>query len=617
MELLEEYSSLIANIKHLTDEIPELRDQLMGYESMLSKYQRDRSNLDVERTRKQAELMDAELNRLTTEEYTKINEKQAEIDSELQVVSLEHNDNIDTINACIYETRLRSKYDVLSKLQSAAKQYHIPADIPPEMQAITTNYLAASKKKYTNQALLALIDDIQSAYKNVDVKQLKKQQSSKFLDFLTLKAINKSNLQNYTRLLIYFGYLAGLIFLCVTVPVIPILGVGITTAVAYTQYARNNKYLIQFILPYSSLENGLNYIKDEINTKVQSFRNADLIAENQRYKDVTTPLITAKNSLEVEYAKAAERVRTGISADELQSRVEAQFQDTIQKCEADIANTERAINRTNKFILSNQQKIPKLKEKQKILLAQIKEAYLNPTQPGTSRRLIKSFFLGIDEKQGNLIEFKYDGNTTLIMYKGETCRTNKDLISMMLMQLLSSMSLTTLSIYLTDLKSAGSDYAVFFQPELSGKLHMCATDAEVKKAISILHTELIMRTRDILTEAESLEQYNEEMLARKSLPREYIFFILQDPTDKDMEKQELQQLLNNGPTVGIIPIIFLRHADIVSGFNASGNTVTSIIPFFKAFGQYSFTFDGMTSDLTATPDLSATIIAMLQKGKTK
>lgn len=617
MELLQEYSSLIANIKYLSDEIPELRDQLMGYESMLSKYKRDRANLDAERTRKQTELMNAELNRLTAEEYSKINSKQAELDSKLQVLTLEHNNNVATISSCIYETRLRSKYDILAKLQNAERQYHIPADIPPEMQTITANYLAASQKKYTNQTLLNLIDNIQSAYKNVDVKQLKKQQSSRIVDFLTLKAINKSSLQNHTKLLVYFAYLIGLIVLCVTVPVIPILGIGVTSVIAYSQYARNNKYLIQFILPYSSLEDGLSYIRNDIDTKVNEFRKTDLVTENKRFKEATVNLVASKNNLEAEYARAAEQVRMSISSDELQRRVEAQFQDTIQKCESDITNTERAIHRTNKFIQNNQTKIPQLKEKQKVLLAQIKEAYLNPSQPGTSRRLIKSFFLGIDEKQGNLIEFKYDGNTTLIMYKGETCRTNKDLISMMLMQLLSSMSLTTLSIYLTDLKSAGSDYAVFFQPELSGKLHMCATDAEVKKAISILHTELIMRTRDILTEAESLEQYNEEMLARKSLPREYIFFILQDPTDKDMEKQELQQLLNNGPTVGIIPIIFLRHTDIVNGFNASGNTITSIIPFFKAFGQYSFTFDGMTSDLTATPDLSATIIAMLQKGKSK
>lgn len=616
MELLEQYSKLISNIQTLSDEIPELREQLRSQEKMLAQYKRERSNLDIERSRKQTSLMTEELDRLTAEEYNKINRRQAEIDSKLSLLSTEHSEALSAINVDTFESQLSRKYAIQSKLNETLHRYNLPANLPSELSAIVADHLADTKQKYSEKSLLKLIDDVHDAYDDMDMNGLYSEgKLDTFIDFISFKQLNNSDMHNRSRLYVYLGYLAALIIGCVLVPVIPITCLGIALAVTYKRYTRDNKNWIEFILPYSSLENGLNYINNEIQTTVAALREEAISSENERYQLAITPLNQERAQLEAEYAQAAEIVRGTVSAEELQSRVAAQFEEAVAKCEQNIKDSERAIYRTQKFIHSNEERIPKLKEKQKHLLAEIKESYLNPKDPGTSRRLIKSFFLGIDENQGTLIEFKYDGKTTLIMYKGENCRTNKDLISMMLMQLLSSMSMTSLSIYLTDLRSAGTDYAVFFQSELAGKMHLCATDNDVSNAITALHTELIMRTKDILTEAETLEQYNEDMLARKSLPREYIFFLLQDPTVHDMERQELQQILNNGPTVGIIPIIFLKHADILHGFKTSGDSLVPLITFFQAFNQCSFTFDGATSDLTATPDLSSTIINMLKKGK--
>ena len=616
MGLLEEYGYLIANIKNLSDEIPELREQLKSYEKMLAQYRRDRSNLDIERSRRQTSLMTEELNRLTADEYNKINRKQAEVDSKLHTLASEHDEKLRNISSNLYQNKLSRKYAILSKLKDTIQRYTLPSNLPPELLAIVSEHLAATKQKYSEQSLLNLIDDVHAAYDETDMEVFNSEgQLSSLIDIITLKRLNDSNMHNRTKLYIYFGYLIAVVIGCILVPVIPISVLGVAAILTYRRYTVDNKRWIEFILPYSSLENGLSYLDTEITSLVEKYRAKDIEAENSNYQTIIYPLNQERSRLEVEYAQAAEAVRSRVSSAELLERVEAQFTEQIAQCEKDIANTERCISRTQKFIRSNEQQIPKLKEKQKDLLAQIKESYLNPTQPGTSRRLVKSFFLGIDEKQGNLIEFKFDGRTTLIMYKGENCGTNKDLISMMMMQLLSSMSLTALSVYLTDLRSAGADYAVFFQPELAGKLHLCATDSDVNKAISALHSELIMRRQDILTEAETLEQYNEAMLARKSLPREYIFLLLQDPSAKDMEKQELQQLLINGPTVGIIPIIFLRHSDIVNGFGASKDVAEKIAPFFQSFSQGCFTFDGVTSDLTYTPDLSTSIISILKKGK--
>lgn len=615
MDLLEQYSKLISNIQTLSEEIPEMREQLRNHEKLLAQYRRERSNLDIERSRKQTSLISEELDRLTAEEYDKINAKQATIDSKLSLLATQHAEALSDIAKDNYESALARKYAIQTKLDETLHKYKLPDSIPQELSTIVADHLADTKPKYSEKSLLKLIDDVHDAYDDVDMRGLNSDgKLDSFIDFISFKQLNNSSMHNRTKLYVYFGYLIALVVGCITIPVIPIVALGVSLAVTYYRYTQDNKNWIEFILPYSSLENGLRYINSEIQTSVAGLRKKDITAENEQYHLATMPLNQERAQLEAEYAQAAEVVRSNISAEELQARVAAQFEDAVAKCEQNISDAERAIHRTQKFIHSDEERIPKLKEKQKDLLAEIKESYLNPKDPGTSRRLIKSFFLGIDENQGTLIEFKYDGKTTLIMYKGDNCRTNKDLISMMLMQLLSSMSMTILSIYLTDLRSAGTDYAVFFQSELSGKMHLCATDSDVSDAITALHTELIMRTKDILTESESLEQYNEDMLARKSLPREYIFFLLQDPTQHDMERQELQQLLNNGPTVGIIPIIFLRHADIMRGFKPSGESPAQLITFFQAFNHCSFTFDGATSDLTMTPDLSATIINMIKKG---
>lgn len=615
MDLLEQYSKLVSNIQTLSEEIPEMREQLRGHERMLSQYKRERSNLDIERSRRQTTLMAEELDRLTAIEYSKINTRQAEVDSKLSLLSTEHSEALAAIASEKYESQLARKYAIREKLNDTLNKYTLPENIPSELSTIVADHLADTKQKYSEKSLLKLIDDVHEAYDDIDMQGFDSGgKINSFIDFISFKQLNNMDMHNRTRLYVYLGYLIALIVGCFTVPVVPIVWLGVSLAATYKKSISDNKNWIEFILPYSSLENGLKFINDEIQASVAKLREKATIAENEQYQLAVMPLNQERAQLEAEYAQAAELVRSSISSEELQARVAAQFDETIAKCEQNIADEERSINRTQKFIHSNEERIPKLKEKQKELLVEIKESYLNPKEPGTSRRLVKSFFLGIDENQGTLIEFKYDGKTTLIMYKGENCGANKDLISMMLMQLLSSMSMTSLNIYLTDLRSAGTDYAVFFQSELEGKMHLCATDKDVNNAITSLHTELIMRTKDILTEAESLEQYNEDMLARKSLPREYIFFLLQDPTPRDMERQELQQILHNGPTVGIIPIVFLKHADIMHGFKSTGDSIAPLVNFFQAFRQCSFTFDGATSDLTATPDLSATIINMLKKG---
>lgn len=618
MGLLDEYSDLLSNIHNLSAEIPQIRLQIRNYERMLTQLEQDRANLDIERSRKQSALFAEEVGHLVESEKARLDLKKGNIQTKLQELNAQHNNTLNKIKKANYSDELEKKYLLLNKMEVAVNKYNPPTYVDPQLVEATSKFLSVSDQKYSEKAVLNLIAEVQTTYHTMRMnKPASTKGVSKVLDYITLKQLNTSKASNQTKLWVYLGYLAALCAMCITIPVLPIALVGGAAMLSFSKSITGNKNVIEFILPYTKLSESLKALKDEISSSVEKLRQKELDEENSKFKKTCDKLQEQLFTLEEECTSAENAARSSISQEEINKRVEMQYASEIESCNQKIADTEKQIKRQKMFIASNEEQIPMLKEQQKILLEKIKELYLNPSAPGTSRRLTKSFFLGINEKNGTLIEFKFDGKTTLIMYKGASCRSNKDLISMMLMQLLSSMSLTTLSIYLTDLSSAGSDYAVFFQPQLSGKLHMCATNDDIKSAIEDLHNELIMRTGDILTEAESLEAYNEQMLSRKSLPREYIFFLFQDPTDADMQNQKLVQLLLNGPTVGIIPIVFLQHTNLTEIISKVGDKAAALMRFFDAFGACAFTFDGTTSDLAATPDLSSTIISMIKKGAKK
>ena len=358
MDLLEQYSKLISNIQTLSEEIPEMREQLRNHEKLLAQYRRERSNLDIERSRKQTSLISEELDRLTAEEYDKINAKQATIDSKLSLLATQHAEALSDIAKDNYESALARKYAIQTKLNETLHKYKLPDSIPQELSTIVADHLADTKPKYSEKSLLKLIDDVHDAYDDVDMRGLNSDgKLDSFIDFISFKQLNNSSMHNRTKLYVYFGYLIALVVGCITIPVIPIVALGVSLAVTYYRYTQDNKNWIEFILPYSSLENGLRYINSEIQTSVAGLREKDITAENEQYHLATMPLNQERAQLEAEYAQAAEVVRSNISAEELQARVAAQFEDAVAKCEQNISDAERAIHRTQKFIHSDDERV--------------------------------------------------------------------------------------------------------------------------------------------------------------------------------------------------------------------------------------------------------------------
>lgn len=616
MGLIDDYEKLVSSIRSLAGEIPDFKDQIALSQRAIDRAKTQKNVFELERNQRSDSLIRQRLAELTDAEYNRISTAQASIDQQIAAITSRYNSDIEHVSEELYTDKLSKQYALLEKMNSILQTYSLPKDIPSELTAVVTDTISSENIKYTDKQLLDLMNDVVELSEDLGDNLLGSNNTilDKFLEFISFSKVQSSNYSNSTKFYLYLVYLAGLIFLTATIPIVPVVALSTAAYGAYKKYSQENKALLDFILPYSKLQNGKNYLTNKISDKQNKYRTADLAELSNRYNSSIKPLTDQRAELQLEFENTPQKIRASISNEELKRSVDEQYALKIAECEQTIQKATKTIERQNKFIESNTRRLPALKEKQKDMLRQISESYLNPKGAGTSKYLTKSFFLGINDQHGSLIEFRYDGMSTIIVYKGNTCRVNKDLISMMLMQLLSSMSMNMLDIYLSDLTSAGTDYAVFFREKLGERMHLCSTDDMVKDAISTLHDTLILRTQEILTEAESLEMYNDRMIKNKSLPREYVFFFLQDPTQSQIEDQKLQQLLYNGPTVGIIPIIFINHLDVNHMPSLTKETAPKYMAFFKAFETKAFIFDGATSDLTQSNKLVSDILNNIQKG---
>lgn len=618
MGLIENYSKLVCSIQNVASELQTMQDRLVVARNTLEQTKQHREFLIAEQSEKEARLLQQQLNTLTAKEKERIAQEQARISSELNNRTIKLEELKRQIQTQDYQNQLKGRYKLRDSLTKTLEECEPPEDVFSELSDVVQQRLATQSEQamYTDNFLRKLQKQVTEEYDSVDSGLLEVKESipDKVISFVLLKDLADAKWSNKSKLFLYIAYCFIVVLACLTVPIVPLVIFAVAVSFTAISCIRENNVCLRFVMPYAMLQAGVERLNTQIESKLQKLR-ADAVAEamNKAGCDVE-PLLQEQEQLKHQLLTAPQRVRQSISDEELKQMVMQEFAAQVEECQEKETSITKEIHKLERFAKSDELNLPRLRDKQKAMLLQIKDAYLNPKVPGTALTLTESFFLGIDEEQGTLIEFKFGGRSTLIMYKGVNCHTNKTLITMMLMQLLSSMNMSVLDIYLTDQVSAGTDYAVFFQKELQDKMHLCATEKDTSDAISELHEALILRTREILTEAPSLAQYNETMLSRKSLPREYIFLFLQDPTDKQIMDQRLQQILANGPLVGIIPIVFISHADINGLSGQSADSLPKVVNFFTMFHGSTFIFDGVTNDLNVSDDLDACIIEMLERG---
>lgn len=416
------------------------------------------------------------------------------------------------------------------------------------------------------------------------------------------------------RVSIYVLYLIALVGILVSEPVLFYFPYSVLLMLAGYKNIRTNQKLLAFIYPYKQLEREIALQESSLDQKIQANLDKAIAGLTAKFNAKNNELQTNRQQLVGALSSVESEVKRTTSFSDLIAAAQADYDKRIAEIDEQITSKNSAIKRTIRFIDSNDKQLEKANATKASLRSSIVDTYLNPTTPGDSKLLVRSFFLGMDDNE-ELVEFNYDGKPTLIVYKGDTSEVNAPLIRMMLMQLLANMSIISLRITVTDTLKGGSPYAVFSPKELSDRIKICATTAEVQEAIASYHDEFQMRTKDILTVAESLDSYNEMMLSRHSLTRDYLFLFLQDPDIKLLARQDFLQLCRSGPQLGIIPIVFINNMQLNEWLHGKDDTLLGLQSFIESIDEQLFIFDGLTQDLQFTGNrLKDNILTRVRKG---
>lgn len=611
-DLLSEYDSCRQRISTYIQSAEDNAMQLDSLQEEIAQVQLQRRTLVSEMEYNVDKLMAGQLNKL-------ISERRAVIETEIRKLQNE----IENIK----RASLQEQHDITSKI--TAKQF--PHDVvairnaelvlrkgkeavdsvsSTSILATVENALTLDSNSYNIEALTVTVEKMLSDIPDLtDTSAFSSIMGCLLFDIKTLDKVSPP-----TRLAVYAIYLAFIVFLMRVQPLLFIFPYSIALITSLYSNTKRSQKLIDFIYPYKLLEERAEFSRKTLKQKILQKRQQEVSDLQRQLESKVAPMETRVGILQQKLAQVEVAVRSETSKESLTANAKADYERRIGNCDSKLKELQNELGRTHKFIESDKKQLELVQNKKTELRTVVAENYLNPKEPGDSKLLCKSFFLGFDDND-ELIEFRYDGLTTVVVYKGADNSVNAPLITMMMMQLLSSMSMPSLKIAITDVRTGCADYAVFSPPTLSNRIVLCATNSDVNNIITEYHDEFISRSKEILTEARSLDEYNQRMLERRSLTRDYYILFLQDPGLKILSDQKFLQLCMSGPRVGIIPIVFLSHTMINDVLKGKDDKRVQLHNFVIAAGEKFYLYSGSTQDISESAGFRRTLIDRTRPSK--
>ena len=216
--------------------------------------------------------------------------------------------------------------------------------------------------------------------------------------------------------------------------------------------------------------------------------------------------------------------------------------------EGQISYIQDMINNINSDLIDMKEELASLRK-------QIEDIYCSKIKPGTSRLMVDELFLGFED-DGDLRLFEFNHSSTLVLYTGKSVDVS-DLCMQIFVQMLREVNISATSFYIFDTEMGAPDFAPFTQDELSDVVHICSTKDQCTDAIKRVHSMLAVRNASIISLADDIQSYNENMIAQNSITYNYVILLIQDSGGAIYDNANFQQLCKSGPRVGIIPIVFV------------------------------------------------------------
>lgn len=239
--------------------------------------------------------------------------------------------------------------------------------------------------------------------------------------------------------------------------------------------------------------------------------------------------------------------------------------------EGQISYIQDMINNINSDLIDMKEELASLRK-------QIEDIYCSKIKPGTSRLMVDELFLGFED-DGDLRLFEFNHSSTLVLYTGKSVDVS-DLCMQIFVQMLREVNISATSFYIFDTEMGAPDFAPFTQDELSDVVHICSTKDQCTDAIKRVHFMLAVRNASIISLADDIQSYNENMIAQNSITYNYVILLIQDSGGAIYDNANFQQLCKSGPRVGIIPIVFVSSQwfiDSIQGHSKNSASCWSVM----------------------------------------
>lgn len=397
--------------------------------------------------------------------------------------------------------------------------------------------------------------------------------------------------QTKYRVFLFSAYLLVIILAFLNFSFLLLGGIGIGFKAIYdskreTQYKEKCiQYIEDFKSMYQILYNHLESSKEEY---IDTEKNRIAGMFYDRVKEVTDKI----SKLSSDYSMKVNSVI--VTEEEIDAEVDIEFksklkelQDKINESSLQMKSVLEDQTRCEDELEAIQDEISKLRDA-------ISSVYWELNEVGSERVLMNEFFLGF--KDYDLISVKHDGNAMCIIYDGESSERNSVLISMFIAQLFSNMLPNSLHLTIVDIDYTCRDYSIYNGEVFDLLFNYITTEDAIGSAIEELHQDLLERQRDISPIADTIDEFNRSMIAKKSFTKEYRFLIFQNAKGDYLKNQKLLQLCRTGQTFGIMPIIFISkelHNEILR----PDSNFADCKPLLESMKDYTWRFKQSSLDL--------------------
>ena len=393
------------------------------------------------------------------------------------------------------------------------------------------------------------------------------------------------------RVFLFSAYLLVIVLAFLNFSFLLLGGIGIGFKAIYDskREAQYKKKCIQYIEDFKSMYQILyNHLESSKEEYIDTEKNRIAGMFYDRVKEVTDKI----SKLSSDYSMKVNSVI--VTEEEIDAEVDIEFksklkelQDKIDECSLQMKSVLEDQTRCEDELEAIQDEISRLRDA-------ISGVYWELNEVGSERVLMNEFFLGF--KDYDLISVKHDGNAMCIIYDGESSERNSVLISMFIAQLFSNMLPNSLHLTIVDIDYTCRDYSIYNGEVFDLLFNYITTEDKIGAAIEELHQDLLERQRDISPIADTIDEFNRSMIAKKSFTKEYRFLIFQNAKGDYLKNQKLLQLCRTGQTFGIMPIIFISkelHNEILR----PDSNFADCKPLLESMKDYTWRFKQSSLDL--------------------